>query len=81
MPNGFSTEQMIKFILDGQNEIREDIKVLTRKVDCVMNNGCAHRPDDLRRIDDLETWRTRGIIGIVVLSVGMVVDFIMGASK
>ena len=66
MTNGFSNERMIELILEGQGKIQEDIRSLSSKVDSVMNNGCAHRPDDVRRIKDLESWRTRGIIGVIV---------------
>jgi hypothetical protein len=69
--NGFTPEQVMQMILDGQQGIQRQLALLVEKVDAVTNKGCAHRPDDLRRLEELESWRTRGIIGIIGL-------FIMG---
>ena len=68
---GFSNEQMIEMILAGQGKIQEQLVALAEKVDCVRNKGCAHRTDDLRRIEELESWRTRGIVGIIGLFIGI----------
>lgn len=72
---GFSYDQMIQLVLDGQREIQIELKTLTEKVDRVISSGCAHRPDDLRRIDELESWRTRGIIGTISLAIGLIASF------
>jgi hypothetical protein len=76
--NGFSNEEMIKMILDGQGKIQVQIDGLILKVDSVISKGCAHRDDDLRRITELEGWRTRGIIGVISLFLGMIVSFFTG---
>jgi hypothetical protein len=75
MANGFSNEQMIQMVLEGQGKIQEQLVAITEKVDCVMYKGCAHRSDDIRRIEELEGWRTKGIIGIISLFVGLIVAF------
>lgn len=41
--------------IDATNHALNDIRAY----------GCAQRPNDLERIDDLERWRTRGIIGVI----------------
>jgi hypothetical protein len=63
-------------LLDGQRGVQAQLALLIEKVDTVTNKGCAHRPDDLRRIEELEGWRTKGIIGILSLAVGTLVALI-----
>jgi hypothetical protein len=81
MANGFSNEDMIKLILEGQGKIQTQIDGLITKVDLVISHGCAHRPDDLRRIKELEDWRTKGIIGVISLFLAMVVSFFTGQHR
>jgi hypothetical protein len=71
MSNGYSDKEMIELVLKGQEGIQKQLALLVDKVDAVMYRGCAHREDDLRRITELEGWRTRGIVGVIGL-------FIMG---
>jgi hypothetical protein len=78
MSNGFSNEEMIKMILDGQGKIQLQIDGLVAKVDKIMVKGCAHREDDLRRIEELEGWRTKGIIGVITLAIGTIATFLSG---
>jgi len=78
MSNGFSNEEMIKMILDGQEKIQLQIDGLVAKVDKIMVKGCAHREDDLRRIEELEGWRTKGIIGVITLAIGTIATFLSG---
>ena len=40
--------------------------------------GCAQRPNDVKRIEELEGWRTKGIIGIIGLAIGTIIAFIRG---
>lgn len=58
--------------IDAANSAVNNIKAL----------GCAQRPNDLKRIDDLEGWRTKGIIGVIsamfTALVALVVAFAQG---
>jgi len=81
MSNGFSDKEMITMILEGQGKIQEQINGLVNKVDRVIQHGCAHREGDLDRIKELESWRTRGIVGVIGLAIGLVVEFILGATQ
>jgi hypothetical protein len=78
MPTGFSNEQMMHLILEGQQGIQKQLALLVEKVDNVTLKGCAHRQDDLRRIEELEGWRTKGIIGIIGLAISTAIAFITG---
>ena len=71
MSNGFSNEEMIDKLFAGQEGIQRQLAALMEKVDKIMVSGCAHRSDDIRRIQELEGWRTKGIVGTIGL-------FIMG---
>lgn len=73
MSNGFSVEQMLERI-----EIR--LERLEVKLDAVVHNGCAHRPDDLDRIKRLEdrTWADRGIAGAVGAAVAAIGQWLRG---
>jgi hypothetical protein len=73
MSNGFTVEQAIM-------EIKSDIKDLNEKMDGIVKNGCAHRPDDLDRIKTLEnrTWADRGIAGAVGAAVAAIGAWIKG---
>lgn len=73
MANGFTSEQVMQMILDGQQGIQCQLALLVEKVDAVTYHGCAHRPDDIRRIEELEGWRTKGIIGVITLAIGILV--------
>ena len=84
MANGFSDKEMIQMILDGQGKIQEQIDGLVQKVDQVISQGCAHRPDDMRRVQELEAWRTRGIIGVIITlitSIGALIGMIVSPGK
>jgi len=63
--NGFSDKEMIQMVLAGQQGLQSQIALLVEKVEAVQNRGCAHRGDDLRRIQELEGWRTKGIVGFI----------------
>jgi hypothetical protein len=76
--NGFSNEEMIKMILDGQGKIQTQIDGLIVKVDRVISKGCAHRDDDLRRIQELEGWRTKGIVGVIGLAIATIMTYLTG---
>ena len=81
MGNGYSIEQMIEMIFEGQAEMRESIKSLTTKVDGMAMFGCAQREGDLLRIKNLETWRDRGIasiIGALFISLGSLLGMMFG---
>jgi hypothetical protein len=78
MPNGFSDKEMIQMILTGQQGLQAQLALLVEKVDNVTYKGCAHRSDDIRRIEELEGWRTKGIIGIIGLFLAMIVSFFTG---
>lgn len=69
----FTDEQVVQLILNGQQGIQAQLALLVEKVDKVMCDGCAHRPDDNRRIEALEAWRDRGIIGVIGLAIGLLV--------
>ena len=60
------------------DRIEGHILRVEKKVDDVMNQGCAHRPDDLRRIDNLEQWRDRGIVGTLTLAAAIAAKWIRG---
>lgn len=81
MSNGFSIEQMMDLIMNRLDGLDEKQDKLLAEITAINAHGCAHRPDDLRRLDDLEAWRNRGIVGIIVLAVGLAVDFIVGANR
>lgn len=67
MSNGYTEKEMIDKLFVGQEGIQRQLAALLEKVDKIMVSGCAHRPDDLRRIEELEGWRTKGIIGLIGL--------------
>ena len=75
MSNGLTTAQAVQLILDGQQGLQKQISLLVEKVDGVVNKGCAHREDDIRRIKELEDWRTRGIVGIIILAASVLANF------
>jgi len=81
MANGFSVEQMLERIEGHLYRLEEKIDSASRDIAHVNSQGCAHRADDLRRIDELESWRTRGIVGVIGLAIGLVVEFILGATN
>ena len=81
MGNGYSVEQMLDRILEDIGKVHDKIDKIKAEVSGINANGCAHRADDLRRIDELESWRTRGIVGVIGLAIGLVVEFILGATS
>lgn len=76
MGNGFSTEQMLEMVLARLDKVDEKQDSMLTQISSLNANGCAHRAEDLRRIAELESWRTRGIVGIITLTVGLIVDLI-----
>jgi len=76
MANGFTNEQMLEMILDRLDRVDDKQNSMLAEISSLNSNGCAHRHDDLERIRELESWRTRGIIGVITLFVGMIVEFI-----
>ncbi|MCK9361706.1 hypothetical protein M0Q28_05815 [Patescibacteria group bacterium] len=67
MANGYTDKEMIDKLYAGQEGIQRQLAALMEKVDRIMVAGCAHRTDDLRRIEELEGWRTKGIVGTIGL--------------
>lgn len=57
------------------DRLYDEIKEARAEIQSVNVNGCAHRKDDVQRIENLESWKTRGIIGVITLFVGLVVEF------
>jgi len=76
MGNGFTTEQMLEMVLARVDKIDEKQDYLLSQISSLDANGCAHRGDDLKRIQDLEGWRTKGIVGVITLSVGLLIDLV-----
>ena len=92
MGNGFTVEQMLSRIETHLYRLEEKMDLASKDIAHVNSQGCAHRQDDLmraaahrtddlRRIDELESWRTRGIVGVIGLAIGLVVEFILGATN
>jgi len=81
MGNGFSVEQMLERIEGHLYRLEEKIDSASKDISIVNSQGCAHRADDLRRLAELEAWRTRGIVGVIGLAIGLVVEFILGATN
>lgn len=75
MSNGLTNDQIMQLLLNGQQGLQDQIALLVEKVDKVANKGCAHREDDIRRIKELEDWRTRGIVGIIILFASVIANF------
>ena len=76
MSNGFTNEDMLKMVLERVDRIVEKQDSLLTQISSLNANGCAHRGDDLKRIQDLEGWRTKGIVGVITLSVGLLIDLV-----
>jgi hypothetical protein len=59
---------------DGLSEeilkrVEDHVLRVEKKVDNITKNGCAHRPDDLRRTENIEQWQksvTNKFIGILL---------------
>ena len=75
MANGESYERILDRIEEAILRVEEKIDSVNRKVESINNVGCAQRPNDIRRIDNLEKWRDKGVAGIVVLAVGVILNF------
>jgi len=46
--------------------------------------GCAQRPNDVRRIEELEGWRTKGIIGVIAtfaMSIGALIGMLLSGQN
>lgn len=73
MSNGFSVEQMLE-------RLERKIEQIDGKIDSITANGCAHRKDDLKRIEKLEdrTWADRGIAGAVGAAVAAIGQWLRG---
>lgn len=56
-------------------DIKGAISKLDDKVDKINTHGCAHRKSDLQRIERLEGWRDKGIIGIIAVMVGLLLQY------
>ena len=65
MSNGFSDKEMIHLVLKGQQGLQAQVALLGEKIDEVKYKGCAHRDGDLLRVEALEGWRNKGIVGII----------------
>ena len=76
MSNGFTNEDMLKMVLERVDKIVEKQDSLLTQISSLNANGCAHRGDDLKRIQDLEGWRTKGIVGVITLAVGLLIDLV-----
>jgi len=56
------------------------IEDCNRSIASLTAYGCAQRPNDIRRIEELEGWRTKGIIGVIstfVLSIGALIGMLL----
>jgi hypothetical protein len=50
------------------NHVHEKLDGISSKVHDINANGCAQRVNDVKRLDSLETWRDRTIIGTISLA-------------
>ena len=84
MANGYSMEQMIELILENQREFRVSVREMDEKLDNITAHGCAHRADDLRRVESLEDWKNRGILGVIttlIISIGSLLAMLFSPHK
>jgi hypothetical protein len=81
MPNGDNLPD------DFWQKLDERIEKLSHKIDDCNRSiagltayGCAQRPNDVRRIEELEGWRTKGIIGVITtfaMSIGALIGMLL----
>ena len=61
--------------------VYDKIDVTNDSINEIKAYGCAKRPDDLKRVENLEGWRDRGIVGIIatlLMSLGALIGMIFG---
>lgn len=75
MSNGFSAEQMLELVYGEIKELRREVTALASELAQLNASGCARSQDYIGRIESLERWRTRGIIGVISLLIGVVASF------
>jgi len=56
------------------DRIEKDVLRVEEKVDIINRNGCHHRKNDLGRVEKLEAWKDRGIIGFISLLITLVLS-------
>lgn len=57
---------MLTMILERIERMEDKQDELLTQISSINVHGCAHRTSDMVRITELEKWRDKGIIGIIV---------------
>ena len=78
MANGYSVEDMLERIERQLESVEKKIDTMNRELSSINANGCAHRPDDIARMDRLESWRDRTVAGIISLAIAVIINFFRG---
>ena len=79
MANGFSVEDMLERIEAHVLRVETKIDFASKDIAAINAQGCAHRPDDLRRLSDLESWKNKGIVGVIttlIMSLGALIGML-----
>lgn len=83
MANNESVDKVLDRIeahlLRLEEKVDKKFDVLHGRVTDIQVDGCSKRPDDLRRLTELENWRTKGIVGIIGLAFAILVTWLKGA--
>lgn len=66
MPNGFTTEQTLEMLVSRFDSLETKIDNVHSMVFGIHQAGCAQREGDIRRVASLESWKNRGIVGVIV---------------
>jgi len=61
LPEDFWTRLDAKF-----DKLDDKLEHITDEMADLRAQGCAQLPNEQRRIDNLESWRDRGVVGIIV---------------
>lgn len=69
MSNGEPTDKVLDRIeahlLRLEEKVDKKLDAVHSRITEIKVDGCSKRPEDLRRVEGLESWRDKGIIGIV----------------
>ncbi len=79
MSNGYSLETMLDRIEERLLRIEDKIDSACTDIASINAKGCAHRPDDLRRLSELESWKNKGIVGVIttlIISLGALIGML-----